>query len=464
MRNWELDLTKPADKLIEELTQKQVAIPKWSVLVKDYEPILHNIVNDKVGRKDKIDKQGHLIGKASRIYIGLEKLLTHRMSEFCFAVPVKRVYHYDDGNEKQKQIAKAIELIYTHARIDTENKKRSLSYFGSCEVLTLWYAVEKKNTLYGFPSSFKLKCKTFSPMDGCELYPLFDDYGDMIAMSYKYKVTISNNDIYYFETFTANKHIKWRQDGTAWIQEQEENISIQKIPAIYNWRNKPVYDGLSYLREEIEYTLSRNSDIIAYNAAPVLKVSGEIQGVEEKGEARRVYRLENGGDVSYVSWTQSIEAMKYQVDSMLKLFWTQAQMPDISFEAMKGLGNIGYDARQTLLTDAHLKVGDESGAWIEFFEREANVIKAFLKEMNTQWASEIDNVEIEHIITPFIQNDEKAEIDKWVNACGGKSVVSQLEAIKYLGFSSDAEKTLQQIQEEEAQASLSKMNLFEGAV
>ena len=88
----------------------------------------------------------------------------------------------------------------------------------------------------------------------------------------------------------------------------------------------------------------------------------------------------------------------------------QGQMPDLSFENMKSLGNIGFDARQMILSDAHLKIGDESGAWIEFFERECNVIKEFLKFMNTNWKDEIDNVEVEHIITPFIQNDEDALI------------------------------------------------------
>jgi hypothetical protein len=124
-------------------------------------------------------------------------------------------------------------------------------------------------------------------------------------------------------------------------------------------------------------------------------------------------------------------------------------MPDISFEKMSSLGNIGYDARQTLLTDAHLKVGDEAGTWIELFERETNVIKAFLKQMNTAWASEIDNVEVEHVITPFIQQDEAAEIKKWQDACGGKAVMSQREAIVNLGFSNNPDRTLEQIREDE---------------
>ena len=136
----------------------------------------------------------------------------------------------------------------------------------------------------------------------------------------------------------------------------------------------------------------------------------------------------------------------------------QSQMPDVSFDNMKSLGNIGYDARQMLLTDAHLKVGDESCPWIEFFEREASVIKEFLKYMNTSWKNEIDNIEIEHIITPFIQNDETALADRLIKLNGGKAIMSQLESIQQAGYSSDAQATLEQIQKEEATASQSRIS------
>ena len=136
-------------------------------------------------------------------------------------------------------------------------------------------------------------------------------------------------------------------------------------------------------------------------------------------------------------------------------------MPDISFDNMKSLGNIGFDARQTLLTDAHLKVGDESGSWIEAFERECSVIKAFLKMMNVSWASEVDNVEVEHIITPFIQMDEDATTDRLIKQNGGKAIKSQLQTIREAG-SNDPEATLLQIQKEEAAASQSRIsNIFE---
>ena len=458
-----MDMSRPIGDIISDLKAKSVDVPFWSELVRDYEPTLHSIVEDKINRRDRLRSDGKL-EKASRIYLGLEKLLTSRMTEFMFAIPVKRIYHNTEDSPTRLHIANAIEAIYKYARVNSENIKRGTSYFASCEIFTIWYVVESPNTLYGFNSKYKLKCKTYSPMDGCKLYPLFDEYGDMIAMSFEYERKVKDETVTFFETYTKDKHFKWRYNNHDYENVVEgEQISIMKIPGIYAYRPVPIYHGLSNIRQEIEYTLSRNSDIIAYNSAPVLKVAGSMQGEEKKGEARRVYRVENGGDVSYVSWAQSIEATKYQVETLMNMFWTQSQMPDVSFENMKALGNIGFDARQTLLTDAHLKVGDESGTWDEFFDRECNVIKAFLKEMNKSWSSEVDNVEVEHVISPFIQNDEKAEIDKWVNATGGKAVMSQLEAIKNLGLSLDPEETLKQIQAEEAASNIVMNNIFEGA-
>jgi hypothetical protein len=383
-----------------------------------------------------------------------------------FAIPVKRIYHNTEDNETRQAIAKAIESIYKYSRIDSENIKRGTAYFASCEICTVWYLAKNNNSLYGFDSQYKLKCKTYTPMQGVELYPLIDELDDMKAMSFQYDTTVDDDTITFFETYTDNRHLLWRSGhgATSWTLVKDEQIKLMKIPAIYANRRVPIFDGLSYIREEIEYTLSRNSDVIAYNSAPIICASGLISGGEEKGEGRRVYMTETGGSVSYVSWQQSIEALKYHVSTLLNLFWSQSQMPDVSFESMKGLGNIGYDARQTLLTDAHLKVGDESGAWLEFFDRETNVIKAYLKEMRKDWADEIDNVEVEHVISPFIQNDEKAEIDKWVSACGGKAVVSQLDAIKNAGISSDPRETLRQIQEEDGYSVENRMeDLFTGA-
>lgn len=455
-----------AGTIITELKKKSVEIPDWGTLIKDYEPTKHKIASDMVGRKDRQRSDG-VVEKASRIYIGMEKLLSHRYNEYTFSLPVKRAYSNLEGNKTRAEIANAIEAIYKHARIDAVNLKRGLAYYAACEIFTIWYTVERENTLYGFPSKYKLKCKTYSPMEGYKLYPLIDEMDDMLAMSFEYEKKIGEQTITYFETFTADRHYIWKRDSASadgWSEILNEDVSIEKIPGVYLFRQAPVYHGLSYLREEMEYTLSRNSDVIAYNSAPVLKISGDIVGEENKGEARRAFRMANGGDVSYVSWQQSVEALKYHIEMLIKLFFMQAQMPDVSFDNLKGLGSIGYDARQTLFTDAHLKIGDEAGAWTEFLERECNVIKAFLKKMNVKWESEIDNVDVEHIVTPYVQNDEKYEIEKWMKANGDKPLIGHLESIRKAGVSEDPDTTFEEYNNEQnASMEQRAMDIFGGA-
>lgn len=311
-------------------------------------------------------------------------------------------------------------------------------------------------------------------MDGVKLYPIINELDDMIAMSFEYEKKISDvKTITFFETFTADRHYVWKKDnqGNTWEEttaqimddgtiESGEEIIIDKIPGVYLWRPTPVYQGLSNIRHELEYNLSRNGNVIAYNAAPIVKVKGGIKGKEKKGESNRIWRVESDGDISYVSWNQSQEAVNNQTNTLLKLFWMLSQMPDISFDNMKGLGNIGYDARQTMLTDARLKINEESGPWKEFFEREFNVIKAFLKKMNNPWEKEIDNITCKHIITPYVPQDENNDINIRMKANGGMPVESQLESIVKLGRSKDPKATLKEIREQQAASALAQQVAF----
>lgn len=461
-----IDFSGSPSQTVGQLREKSVTVPSWTALLKEYEPKMHKVNRDRLNLPDRRGGRE----RSSRIHIGLEKLLARRMNEFTFAVPVRRQYEPTD-DETLLDIRRAIEAVYRCAHIDAENLRRGLQYYAACECVTLWYTVERQNRLYGFDTPYKLRCRTYSPMGGVQLYPLIDDRGDMVAMSMEYIQRVLDRDVVYFETYTADRHYQWTGTKNSWREDtlavnadgsitHGEEMSIGKIPCAYIWRPAPIWDGLCGLRREVEYTLSRNSNTIAYNAAPVLKISGEYQGpAEKKGQEQRVFRLENGGDVDYVEWTQATDAVQYHVEQMLKLFWQQSQMPDISFEAMSALGNIGYDARQTLLTDAHLKVGDESGAWLEFLEREFNIIKAFLAQMNTRWADRMDEVQCRHVITPFIQRNEENEISLRMKANGGKAIESQRESITKYG-AHDVDQTMREIEEETARENRSRAEAY----
>lgn len=434
-------------EIIQNLRIKNTDIPGWNTILKEYEPKFHDVM-DRSKRPDKV-RRGKPIERVSRIPVSLEELTVNRIAQFMFALPVQRTYsNADTGN--LPAIQKAIEQIYKKVRINSLNLARSKNYFASCEMCTIWFPVDADNTYYGFSSKKKLKCKVCSPMDGYRLYPFFDEYGDMIAMSIEYTVNTINGDEVYFETYTDENHYTWVNGAgrAEWEQTVEAN-AINKIPCIYMNRMRPIWNIANGVRDEIEKTMSRHGDILAYNAAPALKAIGNLVKRPNRDDVRRLYQVEKGGDLSYVQWNQSVDATKFNVDTLLRIWFMLTQMPDISFDNIKAIASgTSGEALKTILTDAYLKVRDESGPFLEFFDRELNVIKEYLKKLQPSWASEIDQLEVEQKIVPFTVSDDGTTITNLQKANGGRPLMSHLESIQAYGKSADPLKTLDEINKE----------------
>ena len=362
------------------------------------------------------------------------------MNQMCFTIPVERKYETED-DETLKEIANAIEAIYEKVRINGVNKNRMRAYFGACEVCTVWYAVEEENEDYGFKCKYKFKCRSYSPMptkmskiSEAKLWPVFDEYDDMVAMCIEYTIT------------------KKKQ-----TEIETRPIPIGKIPAVYLWRPAPIYDGIANNRSDIELTLSRTSDVIRKNSAPIVKVVGDLIGDKpDGGEAREVYKLKQGGDVGLVSPAVSHDAIQYYISQLKENIEEDTQMPNLSMTNVKSLGNIGADARKTLLADAHMKVGEEKDDIIWAFDRECNIIKAFLAEAKNEWRDGIKRLKVSHHITPFVQNDRAARISELTEATGGKPVMSQQTAVERLGEVKDVDAEMKRLKEEQR-------DVFEGA-
>lgn len=445
-----------------------LSIPTWEELQKQYEPKLHRIMTDKVVYPDKEirDEKGELVRlePVTRVAIGLQKLATKRMSEFMFTIPVKCVAE-DTEDQTMKDQKKALDKVLKKNKWNSANKKRAKIISSECECATLWYVVKGDNKSYGFDSKFKLKHLIMSPSKGDNLYPTFDDNGDMIAFSREFTKKDEGKSVTIFETWTKDEHIIYQSGSDGWQEVFEstetneagetigkrEKLTIGKIPVIWTPRlSGPVWaDADSGKVHEIELLLSRNGDTIAYHSAPVLIVKGKLVGAPTKGESNKVFFTEDAtGDAKYVSWTQAPEAVKFQFETLLRMYFQELQLPDLSFDNVKGIGAQSGVSMQMLFSDAHLKVGDESEIYEELFEREYNVIKAFLGEMNTKWKATIDDLEIEPVITPFMINDEKTTIEMLVAANGNKPVISQKQSIKLSGLVDNSDDEYEQIKSE----------------
>lgn len=440
-----------AAQKISALKEKTINVPLWrgsKGLEWEFNPCKHPVMN-KARYPDVITDEG--VQHVTRITVDLQRLATKRMTELICGIPIKRVYKPE--NDRQKEIASYIEAIYDRNRIDSVNIERCNMLFAGCEVLTLWYAVEDRNSLYGFNSPLKMRCRNFSPMLGDDLYPLFDEYGDMTAMSVGYARKAGRKLVQYFDTYTADRHVKWSTLTGEWQEAENESITLGKIPAIYAWRPTPIWEDTSKTVYEIEWALSRNGNYLRENSKPLFVVFADeqISYGDEKSpnkEFRSIMQYPKGSTAQYITWTQAVDNLKFYVEQLRSLFFTQLQLPDWSYDKMSQQALSG-ESRKQMFIDAQLKVKDESGRLIEFFDREMNVVKTFVKAaLGEGYAADIDSLKVDTVITPYTITDEADTVKNLMTANGGEPIMSQRESIERYGHSDDVDKTMAEIRQQ----------------
>ena len=146
--------------VIAALKDKSVIVPSWRGrhgLVNEYDPRRHPVMN-KAAYPDIANPDG-TVEHVTRVTCDMQRLATKRMTELVCGIPVRRVYKAE--NDRQKDVAGYLEKIYARNRIDSVNIERCNILFAGCEVMTLWYAVEDRNNIYGFNSPLKVRCRNF---------------------------------------------------------------------------------------------------------------------------------------------------------------------------------------------------------------------------------------------------------------------------------------------------------------
>ncbi len=432
---------------VTALQEKIINVPAWSGpkgLVNAYDPKLHPVM-DKSLYPDEPTKTG--VNKMSRITLDLPRLAVKRMTELVCGIPIKRIYRPE--NDRQKEVATYMEKIFDRCRIDSVNIERLNMLFAGCEFMTLWYAVDSPNSQYGFKSSVKFRCRNFSPMLGDKLYPLFDEYGDMVAMSVAYTRIVGKREVQYLDAYTATKHVKFSAETGHWEVVIDEDIKVGKIPAIYCYRPTPIWEDTADNVYEIEWAMSRNGNYLRENSKPLFVVFADEQidyGDDgSPNDGKGVLQYPKGSTAGYVTWAQAIENLKFYTDTIRSMFFTQLQLPDWSYEKMSQQALSG-ESRKQLFIDAQMKVKDESGRIIEACDREVNVVKAFLKVvLPDEYASDIDALPVETRITPFTITDKAETVNTLLAANGNMPIMSQRESIEEYGQSDDVDRTLAEI-------------------
>lgn len=462
-----------ANDVISELKSSRfIPQPDVEEAKKALNPKLHD-VNDPIKRPDKrvkvdadndadsaqkvITTDGEAVNfrteKVARVAIALQKLIIKRAVSFCFGNPPK--YNATPQNDNEQAVLYALNRILVDVKSKSMNRKIARAIFGFKECAEYWYTVpvNKPHSKYGFPAQHKLRCALFSPEYGDTLYPYFDETGDMVAFSRAFSRKDDNgNAVDYFETFTDKEHWLWMNGANGYeaAPGYPKPIAIGKIPVIYGHQPYFETEDVDKLIDRLEHLLSNFADTNDYHASPKIFTTGQINGWSKKGESGAVIEGEEGATMQYVSWQNAPESVKLEIETLLKLIYTISQTPDISFDAVKGLGAISGVALKLLFMDAHLKVQDKGEIFDDYLQRRVNVILAYIGQINTTLEKDCENIIVEPELVPYMLVNELEELNYWLTANGNKPVISQEESVEGAGISKNVEATMQKIKDQTA--------------
>ncbi|MDD4819889.1 MAG: phage portal protein [Flavobacteriales bacterium] len=461
-----------AEKMITELKKGHREVC-YSELEKEYIPSGHKIY-DTALRPDKAVKgaDGSLerFERVARIALPLQKIIVERAVAFLFGNPVKMSCMRTD--DKTGAAWEAIHRTLTENKVDSLNRRIARTVMRETEVAELWYPVEDNgfwervgsDERYSFVQNVnpahRLRVCVFCPSQGDSLFPLYDSFGDMKAFSRQWGIKDERGEHYFFDTYTKDFFLHFEKENSgAWFLKEKNDNPIGKIPVVYARQERSEWADVQCLIERLEKLLSNFADTNDYHASPKIFVTGEIRGFARKGETGAIIEGDANSTAQYLSWQQAPESVRLEISTLLNMIYSTTETPDISFDSVKGLGNVSGVALKMMFMDAHLKVQNKCEMFCEYLERRVNIIKAYMEVLNTAIAPWIKKLEIKQSIEPYMITDMSATVQALNVASGGKAVISQRSAVRLSGMVENADDEYELLLQEKEAENITEGNL-----
>jgi len=435
--------------------------------LKQYEPRLHDIM-DTAKRMDKVinNESGQMesLVKVARLPMPVQKKIVLTSAAFLG----KPTLEANADTDQEKNLLQVVKDTWTANKLDYKFKTIAKITMSEKACAELWYTKDVDESYpegYPLDSKMRLSMKILARSKGDSLYPVFDEYGNMIAFGRGY-YSIDENalKIQHFDVYTADEIFYSKQVAGSWLWAAlgpdnmlvyDGNFSsiknpIGKIPVIYYWQPQAEWTDVQRLIERLETKLSNLADTNDYFDSPIIKASGHTISFSKKGESGKLLELENGADVSYLTWDQTPAAMKMEIDELKSSIYSYTHTPDISFEKLMGLGYFSNVALQTLFSDAHFKAADKEEIFGEGLQRRINLIKKAISVLDSSLSAGL-SLDIKPKFNYYLPKNITEEIDRLGTAVGA-GILSKETAITLNPLVADPESEQQRIKDEAAKA------------
>lgn len=405
-------------------------------------------------RKDKATKNE--IVKVTKTPIPFQRQIVRTATTFLFGSPVKLVEKKEaEAEDDTSEAFNELRNLWDDLRMDQTLLKFCKSVKLSTEAAIVFYAQKKEG------EDTKVKCRLINHENG-KLLPVFDAFGDMIAFGWEYKVKENDKDVSYLYVWTAENRYIFKKTSGDWQPNDTEpkmpNL-FKKIPVVYLSQNNPEWWEVQDLIDNFEMTFSKFVDTNGYFASPMYKVKGAVKSIPKKDETGKMVQLDiletdKGNiieaDLDVISWDRAPEALKLEFETEKGLIYGLTDTPDLSFDNVKGIGNVSGIALKLMFLGPILKAKEAEGDYQTVISRIINVMKAGLSNIsNTSLKSKLEELRIESRFTSVLPENIKEIIEMLSEATGGKAIMSQETAVKHNPLIDDNEQEMDNLEKEQ---------------
>jgi len=411
------------DKVRQELTKNK---PEGDIekFINEYEGE-HEINN----RPDKI-VQGKLV-KTAKIIIRFQKKIV--ATSIAFTIGKGKIILNTDEEEENE----GLEIVKDHwkkMKLNRHTRNLLFKLYVETRVAELFYLIKKQvNGKTELLPRVRILCKS----NGDNIYPYFDEYGDMTAFTREYKTQVNGKDVDAIDVYTADKVIHAYKDSGVWVKQETVNY-IKKIPVVYYEQKAPEWSDVQELIDRIEYLLSSHADTNDYVGNPAIKIKGEILKMPDKQENVKVFQLKpttiNGtqvfGDVDYMAYSGAPESIRMEYTNLKELIYSLTYTPDLSFNNIKGVGALHGIAFRFMFLDSMLKAETKREELTEGLERRVNILKAIIANVvDIKSSSKIGDLDINFTYQDITPDNLIETIDSLTKATAGQPILSRKTAV-----------------------------------
>lgn len=383
---------------------------------------------------------------------------------------------------KQEDLQTVLNKIWDANKLDYKFRTISKKTMSERHAAELWYTNDVDQSYWdGYPieSNLELSMRVLANSLGDELYPVWDEYGDLMAFGRGYRVAYVEDGtddvqyIHHFDLYTENEIYLSKKEDNVWLfagvaaadelagkpslNFTPEVVSIKnligKIPVIYYSQPLTEWEEVQPLIERLETLISNHADTNDYFASPIIAVTGDIQGFAEKGEQGKLLELKNGGDVKYITWDNAPESTKMEMENLQKFINTYTCTVDTSFEQMKALGtnrSLSGFAIQMMFTDAYLKAEDKEEIFGEGVQRRINYLKKAIAVLDESFKEALP-LSVKPKFDYFSPKNTQ-ELVTTLIAASGAGIMSNETAVRLNPLVTDPDSELDKIEEEDQKA------------